>query len=179
MNFNKMPMLDNGTGLLLIKADTSSSAIVDIFNPTNEVILQLKTPNDSNPSRPWEFNCSTVSGADSINKTILYTNPQNYLEYTYNSSEIATKLKTEKRFLLVQPKFKFPLYDENGASSPKEKVVASIGFAYQDWRPSATDFWSERMIFGVKFVIPSGQIQVNLLQNFSIRFLYNEDRKLL
>ena len=179
MNFDKMPMLDNGTGLLLIKADTSSSAIVDIFNPTNEVILQLKTPNNSNPSRPWEFNCSTVSGVDSINKTILYTNPQNYSEYTYNSSEIATKLKTEKRFLLVQPKFKFPLYDENGASSPKEKVVASIGFVYQDWRPSATDFWSERMIFGVKFVIPSGQIQVNLLQNFSIRFLYNEDRKLL
>ena len=172
-------MLDNGTGLLLIKADTSSSAIVDIFNPTNQVILQLKTPNGSDPLRPWEFDCSTVSGADSINKTILYTNPQNYSEYTYNSSEIATKLKTEKRFLLVQPKFKFPLYDENGVSSPKEKVIASIGFTYQDWRPSATNVWSERMIFGVKFVIPSGQIQVNLLQNFSIRFLYNEDRKLL
>jgi len=179
MNFNKMPMLDNGTGLLLIKADTSTSTIVDVFNPTNEVILQLKSPNNPNPVRPWEFDCSTVNGADRINKTILYTNPQNYLEYTYNSSEIAAKLKTEKRFLLVQPKFKFPLYDENGVSSPKEKVIASIGFVYQDWRPSATDFWSERMIFGVKFVIPKGQTQVDLLQNFSIRFLYNEDRKLL
>jgi hypothetical protein len=64
-------------------------------------------------------------------------------------------------------------------SSATERVIASIGFVFKDWKPSATDFWQDRMIFGIKFVIPTGQTQPNLLQNFSIRFLYNEDRRLL
>ena len=179
MEFNKIPLLDNGNALLLIKADTSESDVIDIFNPSMAVLNELRTPNGIDSFAPWEFNCSFASGIDKINKTTIYTDPQNYLTYSYLSSDIATGINTKERFLLVQPKFKFPAYDENGVSSPREKVVASIGFVFKNWIPASTDFWNERMMFGIKFVIPREQIQTNLMQNFTIRFLYNEDRRLL
>jgi hypothetical protein len=179
LNINKIPMLDNGNALLLIKADTAETQVRDIFTPDIDTIGKLSTPTAVNQERPWEFDCSFVPGIDRINKTILYTNPQNYLDYTINSGEIARGINSLSRFMLVQPKTRFPLVDEFGMSSATEKVVASIGFVFKDWKPSATDFWQDRMIFGIKFVIPTGQTQPNLLQKFSIRFLYNEDRRLL
>lgn len=179
MNIDKIPMLDNGTSLLLIKTNTAETQVREIFTPNSDTIGQLRTPTAVNQQRPWEFDCSFIPGVDKINKTTLYTNPQNYLEYTIASAEIARGINTLSRFMLVQPKTKFPLFDEFGMSSATERVIASIGFVFKDWKPSATDFWQDRMIFGIKFVIPTGQTQPNLLQNFSIRFLYNEDRRLL
>lgn len=179
MNINSIPMLDNGTSLLLIKTNAAETQVREIFTPSSDVIGQLRTPTAVNQQRPWEFDCSFIPGIDKINKTTLYTNPQNYLEYTTVSAEIARGINSLSRFMLVQPKTKFPLFDEFGMSSATERVIASIGFVFKDWRPSATDFWQDRMIFGIKFVIPTGQTQPNLLQNFSIRFLYNEDRRLL
>ena len=68
----------------------------------------------------------------------------------------------------------------NGSSSPSEKLIASIGFTFKDWLPALndTDSWKEKMVFGVKYVIPFGQEQSDLSENFSIRFLYSEDRRL-
>jgi hypothetical protein len=179
MNINKIPMLDSGSALMLIKTDLSESSITEIFNPTIQTLLKLKTKNNVDSEFPWIFDCSSVDSSASLNRTVLYTNPQNYNQYISSPGEIASSINSLDRFLLVQPKFKFPAYDENGTSSDKEIVIASIGFIYKNWRPAFTDFWKERMMFGIKFVIPEGQAQTNLSQNFSIRFLYNEDRKLL
>ena len=181
MEIKKIPMLDNGSALLLIKSDTSSSVNLSmIFKPTSEVIKLLKGKGSANSEKPWEFECSDISRQDTINKSILYTNPSDYDDYEDNPTSIVREINIKPRFLLVQPRFGFPSIDETGSSSPSEKVIASIGFTFKDWLPALndTDSWKEKMVFGVKYVIPFGQEQSDLSENFSIRFLYSEDRRL-
>lgn len=180
IKLSSIPMLDNGTALMLIKSDISGSNIRSIFNPPYSVMSQLKNRNAINTERPWEFECSflTLNQLDRINKNVLYTNPQDYSQYDSSPASIASKINSLDKFMLIQPKFKFPYVDEIGRSSQNEVIIASIGFVFKDWKPASTEYWEDRIMLGIKFVVPSGQVQQNLFQNFSIRYLYNEDRKL-
>lgn len=179
MNIQNIPMLDNGNALLMIKSDTSGTNITEIFSPSVDVLNRLKNKTGDVTGRPWEFTCEFLSNPNVLNKTTLYNNPLDYNSNFINSVDIASRLNTEQKFLLVQPKFKFPPFDEFGAFSPSERVIASLGFTYKNWKPASTETWDQRMMFGIKFVIENGQQNPNLSSIFSIRFLYNEDRKLL
>jgi hypothetical protein len=180
MDIQNIPVLDNGNALLLIKGDFTGSNLRSISNPDPSEIVNLRFKSGTVSQRPWEFECSFLDSEQraKVNRPIIYTNPQNYGEYSVNPSEIINLMKTRDKFLLIQPKFKFPLTDEIGISSPNEVIVASIGFSFKDWKPALSQTWREKILLKVKFVVPASSQNANLLQNFSIRYLYREDRRL-
>lgn len=180
MDIQNIPTLDNGNALLLIKGDFTGSNLRSVSNPDPSEIVNLRFKSGTVSQRPWEFECSFLDSEQraKVNKPIIYTNPQNYSEYSINPSEIINLMQTRDKFLLIQPKFKFPLSDEIGISSPNEVIVASIGFSFKDWKPALNRTWREKILLKVKFVVPASSQNANLLQNFSIRYLYREDRRL-
>ena len=179
-NIKNIPMLDNGTSLLLIKSDLTQGNIRQIFAPSYSKLRSLKKK-DGMGSSPWLFSCSVLTETEisRANKMIMYVDPQDSTRVLTNAVEIASSINSLPKFMLVQPKFGFPIYDETGISSPNEVIVASIGFTFKDWKPNPSNQWNEGRIFvGIKFVVPIEDSQINLLQNFSIKYLYNEDRRL-
>jgi hypothetical protein len=179
-NIRNIPMLDNGTSLLLIKSDLTQGKIRQIFAPSQSKLSSLKRK-DGNGERPWLFTCSTFTASEfaKMNKMIMYTDPQDSTRYETDQVQIASSINLLPKFMLVQPKFGFPAYDETGISSPNEVIVASIGFNFNDWKPNLENQWNVLRIFvGLRFVVLPDEGQINLLQNFSIKYLYSEDRRL-
>ncbi len=181
MDISKIPVLDNGNALLLIKSDFTGSSVRNVFNPSEQEILKLRLKSGVVTDRPWEFECSQLDSAarSKVNKAIVYTNPQNNAENTIIPSEIVSAINNNDKYLLIQPKFRFPATDEIGTSSPNEVIVASIGFSFKDWKPTSTgNELNQKILFGVTFVVNADQQNTDLVQNFTIRYLYREDRRL-
>jgi len=181
MEISNIPILDNGNALLLIKSDFTSSNVRSIYNPSEQELLQLKLKSGVIADRPWEFQCSQLDSStrSKVNRTIIYTNPQDDSQNSVVPSDIINAVQNSDKYMLIQPKFRFPATDEIGTSSPNEVIVASIGFSFKDWKPTSIgNSLKQRILFGVTFVVPADQTNTDLLQNFTIRYLYREDRRL-
>jgi len=177
---SKVPMLDSGSSLVLIKSPKNTLNISNFFKPPEEVldrIVYVSGPSQSE-NAPWELECDnlTYEEVTIINKPIIYTNSGDLSIYTSSVSDIMDILESEDSYMFINPQFALIDEDIKGNCYSDEQIVLGIGMSFRNWRIGPDSGFPLRLVIGVEAVLPS-----NIISEFSIpfciKYLYNEDRK--
>ena len=180
INIDSIPALDNGTGLLLLKTDANLGHISNIFWPPSATMSRLKRIPESPPQSqtPWEYNCEELTPLErnTLNRTILYTNPNNLSIFETNLVSIATLIKTANSYMLIQPRINFPPEDDGDRSYTQEKIIGSVGFVFKNWRSTTNWLFNYKLIYGFESILDSSQSNFDIFVPLTYKYYYNEDR---
>jgi hypothetical protein len=179
VTIGRMPALDTGNAMLLLKAPVPPAELVRIYKPSAQVAARLKRMPTGSSTPAWEFTCPALTALEitTLNKIKLYTggslsNP------IVDPVEIATRSMSENSILVVQPRFNFPPGDEISPDTPTERVVASLGLTFRNWRNADNRLFSETMLLAAEFKYPTSAV-VDLRIPLQAKFYYNEDRRVI
>ena len=180
INVDSIPGLDNGTGLLLLKTNANLGYISSIFWPNSSILDALKriplSPQQGDT--PWDYNCEELTPTEktTLNRTILYTNPNDLSIYNTNLVGIANILKTANSYMLIQPRINFPPEDDGEHSYNEEKIIGSVGFVFKNWRADSNSLFNYKLIYGFESILDSGSSNFDIFVPLTYKYYYNEDR---
>jgi len=179
VTIGNMPALDTGNAMLLLKTPTPPTQLVRVYKPSAQVASRLKRMPTGASTPAWEFMCPALTALEvtTLNKIKLYTggslsNP------IVDPVEIANRSMSETSILVVQPRFNFPPGDEISTDTPTERVVASLGLTFKNWRNNDNRLFSETMLLAAEFKYPTLAV-VDLRIPLQAKFYYNEDRRVI
>jgi len=182
VKLNDIPVLNNGNSLLLLKRDASQTEVISVDPATPQRVNTATRITGINPDKPWEFNCITLSPVEvqKANQSILYYDPSDLSVFTNIFEDIvAITSDPNSKWMFVQPRFGFPNVDEFGNSFPSEEIIAGIGFQFKDWDQRVTKTKNEFIVLTAIFRMPIEAQNINLQIPMRIRYLYNEDRRVI
>lgn len=179
VSVRNIPALDTGTGMLLIKTPAPPPFLTRIYKPSADVSARLKRLPTSQSAPPWVFSCPALTPLEinTINKLKLYVGGLTSNPIT-DPIEIASRSTSESSILVIQPRFNFPPGDEISPDSPTEKVIASMGFTFRNWRNSNNRLFVETLLLAAEFKYPT-TASVDLKVPLVAKFYYNEDRRVM
>jgi hypothetical protein len=177
---SKVPMLDSGSSLVLIKSPKNTLNVSKFFKPPEEVldrIVYVSGPSQSE-NAPWELECDNLTSDEVtiINKPIIYTNSGDLSIYTSSVSDIMDILESEDSYMFINPQFALIDEDIKGNCYSDEQILLGIGMSFRNWRTGYDSGFPLRVVIGVEAVLPSNIISEFRIP-FCIKYLYNEDRK--
>ena len=179
VTIGNMPALDTGNAMLLLKTPTPPTHLVRVYKPSAQVASRLKRMPTGASTPAWEFMCPALTALEvtTLNKIKLYTggslsNP------IVDPVEIANRSMSATSILVVQPRFNFPPGDEISTDTPTERVVASLGLTFKNWRNNDNRLFSETMLLAAEFKYPTSAV-VDLRIPLQAKFYYNEDRRVI
>jgi hypothetical protein len=183
VKINDIPVLNNGNSLLIIKRDATQTEVISVdATVTFRINKAKRIVSVPNQFRPWEYNCTlmSVNEVTKANRTVLYYNPNDPSDFTMDIVEIARiTSESTSQWMLVQPRFGFPRSDEFGSSFPVEEVIAGIGFQFKDWDQGGSKTKDEFLVLTSTFRVPIDSQNINLQIPIRVRYLYNEDRRVI
>lgn len=179
VTIQNMPALDTGNAMLLLKTPTPPVQLVRVYKPSAQVAARLKRMPTGASTPAWEFTCPALTALEitTLNKIKLYVGGS-LANPIVDPVEIARRSMSESSILVVQPRFNFPPGDEISPDSPTEKVVASLGLTFKNWRNSDNRLFSETMLLAAEFKYPSSAV-VDLRIPLQAKLYYNEDRRVI
>lgn len=183
VNIDKLPMLDNGTSLLLLKSQSNLGYISNIFWPSTETMGNLSKIPLTPPANetPWDYDCQPLGPSEIaiFNKTIMYTNPNDLSIYETNLVQINQLLKTSNSYMLIQPRINFPPEDDGDKNYANEKIIGSAGFVFKNWRSNSNWTFTYSMLFGFEAIASAGSTNLDIFVPMTYKYYYNEDRQKL
>jgi len=179
VSVRNIPALDTGTGMLLMKTPAPPPFLTRIYKPSADVAARIKRLPTTQSAPPWVFSCPALTPLEinTTNKLKLYVGGVTSNPIT-DPIEIASKSASESSILVVQPRFNFPPSDEISPDSPTEKVIASMGFTFRNWRNSNNLLFVETLLLAAEFKYPT-TASIDLKVPLVAKFYYNEDRRVM
>lgn len=182
VKINEIPVLNNGNSLLLLKRNAAQTEVVSVDAATPNRVNTVTRITGVNPNKPWEFNCTTLSmtEVEKANQAVLYYDPGDLSVFTNRFEDIVSITSDPNaQWMLVQPRFGFPTVDEFGNSFPSEDIIAGIGFQFKDWDQRESKKKNEFVVLTAIFRLPIQAQNINLQIPMRVRYLYNEDRRVV
>jgi hypothetical protein len=179
VTIRNMPALDTGNAMLLLKTTETVPYLVRVYRPSAPVVSRLKRMPVGQSDPPWEFVCPSITASEviNLNRIKMYVGGSLASPIT-NPTEIAERSVVEDSLLVIQPRFNFPPADEIAPDAPQERVVASLGMTFKNWRNADNLLFSETMLLAAEFQYPT-DAEVDLSLPLRAKLYYNEDRRII
>ena len=161
INIQNIPTFENGNALLLIKS---------LYTPE---IQGFYWPSRSDFEFIQSGNCDFISDnaglIQRLNQQALYLPGQP--DPITDGFQILSAISTEESYLLVDPRFQFPVQDVNKDCSVDEIVVSGIGFQFKNWINGVRE---EDIVIGVNLVL-GGDIFTAPEMQLCYRYYYDQE----
>ena len=161
INIQNVPTFENGNALLLIKS---------LYTPE---IQGFYWPSRSDFAFIQSGNCDFISDnaglIQRLNQQALYLPGQP--DPITDGFQILSLISTEDSYLLVDPRFQFPVQDVNKDCSVDEVVVSGIGFQFKNWTNGVRE---EDILIGVNLVL-GGDVFTAPEMQLCYRYYYDQE----